>query len=105
MARFKKLGITDLNNKMEYVRKNYYGQLYLAYAFEELDNIILSNFLKVDDYIILSSSAIDGILRAFCFAIKYLQPELPGHAHNYVISKSGTFIFELVDYYNKKNLK
>jgi len=98
-------GITQINKKLAYVKENYYGQLYMAYALEELNKVILCNYQEVGDKFILSKDAVDGILRAFGFAIEFLHADLPQHAHNYMISKSGSFFRELAKHYKEKNIE
>lgn len=86
-----KKNITDLKSKINYVKNNYYGQLFMNYALKELDDVILLKYSKIKDEFVFSEDAIDGILRAFFFATELLQARLPQHSYDYMISKSSTF--------------
>lgn len=101
-----KKGITQLSEKLEFVKKNFYGQYYMYYTLKELDDIILKNYHEIPEEITFTKDAVDGILRSYLFAISLLTPNLPEHAHNYLISKSSSFFNQLLkDYKNNLNLK
>ena len=88
-------GIKNLYERIEYVKKNYDGKIYLYYMLKELDEKISMNYNDAPEEYSLSVESIDGILRAFLFASEYMQDRLPEHAYNYIKSKSSTFIYEL----------
>ncbi|MCE9654721.1 hypothetical protein LPC13_05455 [Clostridium celatum] len=88
-------GITNLTERIDYVKENYSEKTYVYFMLEELDNKILMNYREAPEECSLSIGAIDGILRAFLFASKYMQDRLPEHAYKYIISKSSTFVYEL----------
>lgn len=87
--------ITYLNERIDYVKENYSGRIFLSFMLRELDDKILKNYHDVPEKYSLSIGAIDGILRAFLFASEYMQDRLPEHAYNYIKSKSSTFVYEL----------
>lgn len=88
-------GINDISERIDYVKKNYEGQIYLNFMLEELDNKILMNYHTVPEEYSFSLGAVDGLLRSYLFASEYMQEGLPEHAYDYIKSKSGTFVNEL----------
>ncbi|EHK2347763.1 hypothetical protein LI058_05215 [Clostridium perfringens] len=91
----KQKGITDLSRRIDYVKENYNGSIFLWFMLKELDDKILMNYQVIPEEYLLSKDAIDGILRAFLFASNYMQKGIPEHAYNYIKSKSSTFVYEL----------
>lgn len=88
-------GIENLDERIDYVKKNYGGKIYLYFMLQELDDKLLMNYHDVPEEYSLSLGAVDGMLRAFLFTSKYMQDRLPEHAYNYIKSKSSSFIYEL----------
>ncbi len=93
--------ISDLLGKIKHVKENYRGQMQMHYMLQELNNVILSNFHEVNDEYMFSKSAVDGLLRSYLFAIRYMQEGLPEHVYDYIKGKSGTFFRELMEQYEE----
>ena len=77
----------------------------MYYALKELDDVILKNYHEIPEKITFTKDAVDGILRSYLFAISLLTPNLPEHAHNYLISKSSSFFSQLLKDYKDLNLE
>lgn len=88
-------GITNLSERIDYVKENYSGHIFITFMLKELDDKLLMNYHELPEEYSLSLGAVDGILRAFLFASEYMQDRLPEHAYNYIKSKSSTFVYEL----------
>ena len=88
-------GITDFNERVEYVKKNYSGQTFLMFMLKELQYKFLINYYDGPEEYTLSPAAIDGILKAFLFASRYVPDTLPKQAFNYLKNKSSMFISEI----------
>lgn len=87
--------ITNLSERIDYVKENYSGHIFITFMLKELDDKLLMNYHELPEEYSLSLGAVDGILRAFLFASEYMQDRLPEHAYNYIKSKSSTFVYEL----------
>lgn len=96
--------IINIKDQIEYIRKNYYGQEYIYFALRELDNVILNNYHKVNDNFVFSKKVVDGLLRAFTFAMQYMQEDLPQHVYNYMDGKSGSFFRQLLEQYKEQKV-
>jgi hypothetical protein len=90
----------DKRKRIEYAKSIMPGQVYIFYLADIFQRATIEcayptgvNNGKQD--VIVSTDAVETLLRAMFFMIEHMHDGLPEHNYNYIISKSSTFFDQL----------